>query len=165
MGLFDSLSSSYQLPKSEFSVVLSGGEILTFTAPSREYANELVLEARHFAEQYIGDPELAEIKLSTELRIRVFLIHALLVSATKDDEPLDLPTVAQWAMIARDSYQLIDAIFKGMETQTSVTVVAADAKVIEEAKKKSAPAGSSSTDFTPPQSISEDTPTSAKESQ
>ena len=165
MGLFDSLSSNYQLPQTEFSVVLSGGEILTFTAPSREYANELVLEARHFAEQYIGDPELAEIKLSTELRIRVFLIHALLVSATKDDEPLDLPTVAQWAMIARDSHQLVDAIYAGIEKQTTIVVLSADAKVIEEAKKKSAQTRLSSTGSMPQPSTCDDTPTSAKESQ
>ena len=122
-------------------------------------------QAKTFAEQYIGNPEFAQIKIDNSLRLKVFLIHSLLVSASKDDEALDLPTIAQWAMIARDSHQLVDAIYAGIEKQTTIVVLSADAKVIEEAKKKSAQTRLSSTGSMPQPSTCDDTPTSAKESQ
>lgn len=165
MGLFDSLSKNYVRPKELFSVLMDAGDVLTFRAPTREELPGLHQRASDFARDYIAIPEVACYKISTELRLRVFVIHDLLVSCESGGESVAVPTLGEWAKLATLSFQVIDAIYNAIERQTSVTVFSADTQVVEEAKKKLGVAHSNSTDSTLPPNISEGTPTSAKESQ
>jgi len=164
MSLFDSLSGGYARPSDFFSVVLEGGEILKFRAPSRDELPEIKERSAEFARGYIAKPEFSGLKIPVEMRVRIFVICELLVSASKDDVELDPMPITEWARLAMTHFQLVDAIYAAIERQTSVTVLSADTHVIEEAKKNLESPRLNSKDSTPQQSICDDTPTNAKES-